>query len=213
MKSSLKKLLLSVSVLALLGIPAFAQTRVATVDLPKVFSKYWKTEQATVALNDRRAEFAKSYKEMQDDWKKAKEDYQKLLDDANDPAISAEEREKGKQAAEAKLKEIKGREDDMTRFEREATDAINKQTARLRKNILEEIRVIINGKARAGSYSLVIDTGAQTYIADPTGPYYTPVLLYNNEENDITQAVITQLNANAPVDLEKKEEPKADDKK
>jgi outer membrane protein len=212
MRSSLKKLLLSVSLLALLGVPAFAQTRVATVDLSKVFTKYWKTEQATAALNERRAELGKTFKEMEDDWKKAKESYQKLLDDAANPAISTEEREKRKQAADARLKEIKGKEEGMVRFEREAADAVNKQTARLRKNLLDEIRVIINGKARAGSFSMVIDTGAQTYVADPSGAYYTPVLLYNNEESDLTQAVITQLNANAPVDTapkpaEAKEEP------
>ena len=106
MRRLLKKLVPGVLLLSLLGGSAFAQTRVATVNLQKVFDKYWKTEQAVAALKDRVAEMEKSHKEMLDEWKKAKEDYQKLLEDANNQAVSAEQRDKRKKAAEDKIKEL-----------------------------------------------------------------------------------------------------------
>jgi len=197
----------------LLGGSALAQNRVATVDTLKVFDNYWKTKQADAVLKDQAADVEKSDKEMVDGWKKAKEDYQKLLADANDQAVSAEERDKRKKAAETKLKDIKDTEDNITQFERQARTRLNEQKARMRKNILDEIKLAISSKAKAGGYALVIDAGAQTYVADPAGPYYTPVFLYNSNENDLTEEVIKQLNAGAPIGTpspkEKKEEPKA----
>jgi len=200
MRRLLKKLVPGVLLLSLLGGSAFAQTRIATVNLQKVFDKYWKTEQAIAALKDRVNEMEKSHKEMLDEWKKAKEDYQKLLEDANNQAVSAEQRDKRKKAAEDKLKDIRTAEDSITQFERQASATIGEQKSRMRKNILDEIKLAISSKARAGGYALVLDSGAETYVADPAGPYYTPALLYTSDENDLTTAVIAQLNAGAPIE-------------
>ncbi len=209
----MKKLLkLIVPALALISVwdpAAFAQNRIATVDIQKVFDKYWKTEQAVSALKDRVAQIQKSRQEMVEGLNKTKEEYQKLLEDANNQAISAEERDKRKQAAEDKLKDLKSGKDDVDQFDRQATVTITEQKARMRKNILDEIKLAISSKAKTGGYSMVLDTGAQTYVADPSGPYYTPNILYNTDENDITDTVIAQLNAGAPVEPAKPAETSA----
>jgi Skp family chaperone for outer membrane proteins len=212
MKILLKMLVPGVLLFSVLGGSAFSQTRIATVDLPKVFDKYWKTEQATAALKDRMTEMDKSRKEMIDGWKKAKEEYQKLLEDANNQAVSAEERDKRKSAAEDKLKDLKSLEDSIRQFEQQMGITLGEQKTRMRKNILEEIKLAINSKGKSGGYSLVIDLGAQTYAPDPSGAYFTPVVLYTDGQTDLTQAVISQLNAGAPVEpprsTEKPEQPK-----
>ena len=64
---------------------------------------------------------------------------------------------------------------------------------RMRDNILGEVRKTIDGKSKASGYALVIDIAAES-IAN------TPVILYNNGENDITDAILTQLNSTAPAD-------------
>ena len=53
-----------------------------------------------LALKDRQAELKKSETEMADRRTKAKEDYQKLVTAAADPAASSEERDKRKKEAE-----------------------------------------------------------------------------------------------------------------
>ena len=40
----------------------------------------------------------------------------------------------------------------------------------------------------------------------------TPVVLYSNNENDMTEAVLSQLNAGAPADAPKAQDQKADTK-
>jgi Skp family chaperone for outer membrane proteins len=125
--------------------------------------------------------------------------------DANDQAVSTEEREKRKKAAEAKLKDIKDAEETIGQFERQARTTLDEQRRRMRDNVLGEIRTAINSKAKAGSYSLVVDTAAET-------PNATPVFVYSSADNDLTQAVLDQINAGAPVETRKPAEAKEEKK-
>ena len=54
----------------------------------------------------RKAQLDKDDKSMRDDLKKGGDEYQKLLAQANDQALSADQRDKRKQAAADKLKQL-----------------------------------------------------------------------------------------------------------
>lgn len=201
MKSSLRKIALGLLIGSLLGGSALAQSRLATVDLRKVFDGYWKTKKADAQLKERGTDMEKEYKTMLDDFKKAKDDYQTLLSDANNQVLSPEEREKRKKSAEEKLKQLKETEDTIQQYNRQARTALDEQRKRMRESILEEIRTALTTKAKSAGYMLVVDTAAET-------PNNTPVVLFSSNENDMTQAIIEQLNVNAPVDLIKGDEKK-----
>jgi outer membrane protein len=201
MKNWLRTLFPGLLLISLLSSPALAQSRIATIDLRKVFDGYWKTKQADAALKDRAADMEKEHKNMLEDWKKAKEDYQGLLAGANDQAVSAEERDKRKKAAEDKLKYIKETEDTITQYERQARSTLDEQRKRMRDNILGEIRNVLNAKAKAERFSLVIDTASESFNN-------TPIILYTNNENDLTENILSQLNAGAPVETAKPDEKK-----
>ena len=162
MKSLLRKIVPGLLLVSLMSAPAWGQGRIATVDLRKVFDNYWKTKQADVALKDRAADIEKEHKSMLDDWKKAKEDYQTLLTEANNQTLSLEERDKRKKSAEDKFKQIKESEDAITQYERQARTTLDEQKKRMRDSILEEIRTTVNGKAKAAGYALVFDTVAES---------------------------------------------------
>jgi outer membrane protein len=209
MKSFLRKIVPAL-VLVLLTIgSAQGEIRIATIDLRKLFDNYWKTKQADAALKDRAADIEKEHKTMLDEWKKAKEEYQTLLGEANNQSLSLEERDKRKKSAEDKFKQIKDSEDALTQYERSARTTLEEQKKRMRDSILDEIRTTVTGKAKAGGYTLVFDTAAETINN-------TPVLLYSNNENDLTETVLAQLNAAAPAETAKGAESKTegkDDKK
>lgn len=185
----------------LISTSAFAEYRIATVDLGRVFTNYWKTKQAQVAIDEKKSDFEKRGKEMMADFDKAKEEYQKLTDSMNDPAVSSQERDKRKKAADDKLKDLKDQNDKINEFGRMADTNIRESLNRTRDNILADIRAVISAKAKADGYTLVIDTASQSVNG-------TPVILYNVPgDNDLTEAVIKQINVGAPADL-----PKLDDK-
>src|ERR1035441_5457842 len=183
MKSLVVKLVLPLLLVSLQGGSACAQSRLATVELRKVFDGYWKTKQADAALKDRAADIEKDHKNMLDDWKKAKDEYQTLLGDANNQTLSFEEREKRKKSAEDKLKQIKESEEAISQYERQARTTLEEQRKRMRDSIVEEIRAAVSSKAKSAGYALVIDTGAESGNGNAAaGTPGTPVFLYANTE-------------------------------
>lgn len=184
---------------------AQAQTRIGIVDYKKVVAGYWKTKEATAALKDRREDLLKELKGLGEDIKKGEDEYRKLSDDANDQAVSAEERDKRKKAAETKLKSISELKERAREFDRNASANLNEQAQRMSERIDERIRAVVSARAKSAGFALVLDTAARS--ADNR-----PVVVYNNGENDITDGVIEQLNADAPPDALKKDEKKEEKK-
>jgi len=194
--------------LLLLGLctgAASAQTRIGTIDLRKAFDNYWKKKQAEANLKSEKDDVDKELKSQLDDLKKAKEAYQKLLNDANDQAVSSEEREKRKKLAEDKLKQAKDIEDTAVQYERQQNTVLNEKRQRVRDNLISEIRNIVNAKAREHGFTMVFDTAAETVNG-------TPVMLYNTTDADITDEVLKELNAAAPATDIAKPDEKRDEK-
>jgi len=209
MQNLLRKWVPAVLLMTMLSGSAWAQGRLATVDLKKLFENYWKTKQASASLDDRKKDMEKEDKNMLDDYKTKKDEYQSLVTASSDPNVAPGERDKRKKAAEDKLKQLKDLEDTIVQYERQARTTLVEQNQRMRTNILGEIKNVVNAKAKAGGFSLVIDTAAQSGDA-------TPIVLFTNNENDLTAAVLEELNRSAPVDTPKAEEKPAlvpDDKK
>src|SRR5690349_8735706 len=115
MKHFIRRIILGTVLTGLLASSAWAQGRIATVDLGKVFEGYYKTKLGFNMLKDLKDEKEKELKSMDEERLKAKKEYDRLLMDANDPAISAEERDRRKRSAEEKFKYMREQEDLMMR--------------------------------------------------------------------------------------------------
>jgi len=193
MKSLLRTILPAVLLLALASSSALAQShdRFATVDLDKLFRNYWKTKQAQALINEHQAELEKEYRSMGDNLKKAGDEYQKLNESANDQAVSSEERDRRKQAAADKWKQIQDANNAAEQFQHQAQSTLADQYQRMQKNIFTEIRAAVAAKAKASGHYLVVNTSVETIVA------------YSSGENDLTDEVLRQLNAGAPIDTTK----------
>lgn len=205
MKKMPSQLLAFLILLGFAGVARPAEMRFAQIDLEKVFDGYWKTKKADANIKEQAGLLLKDRKKMMDDWEKAKVDYKKLLDNANDQIVSSEERDKRKKAAEAKLVEIQEIESSVSQFDRSSQASIDEQKHRMRDSILKEIREVINAKAKSGNYTMVLDTSGKTFNQ-------TPFVIYHTSENDLTDAVLTQLNMGMPRDFLKTLEPKEEKK-
>lgn len=206
MKNFLTRSLCLLFLFSLIAGPALGQERLATVDLKKLFENYWKRKEGDAAIKERVATMEKENGEMLESFKKGKEEYNVLLANANDPAVSSDEKDKRKKAAEDKLKQLKGTEESIAQYQKQARETVEQQMRRMRENILSEIRNAVNAKAQAAGYALVIDTAAETVNG-------TPVVLFSSgKDHDLTETVLAQLNAAAPVTT-RSEETKAPSEK
>ena len=182
--------------MTVLGSSALAQTKIATVDLKKLFDNYFKTKLAQVSIQERATQLDKDDKGMKDDLKKGGDEYQQLLQQANDQALSADERDRRKQAVADKMKQLQTNRATIDQFERQAQTTLGEQRQRMRENILTEIKAAVTAQAKSGGYTLVFDTAAETVNG-------TMAIVYTNGDNDLTAAILSQLNAGAPIDVTK----------
>ncbi len=190
------------AVLLVMAVPAqAAELKVGIIDLKKVFEGYYKTRLANAALEDEVNGLRKDNKALVEDHTKAVDDYKKAMDEANNQAISADEREKRKKEAEGKLIKINDLRQTIEQFERTAATNLSEKKRITQEKILNEIKEAITAKSKAAGFTLVLDSSS----ADPQR---LPTVLYSSGENDLTAVILDHLNANAPTDL-----PKLDGKK
>ncbi len=190
----MQKSLLTVLLFSVMAVSAQAEGKIAIIDLRKVFDSYYKTKQADSLLKDEASDLEKQRQEMLDSLKKGEEEWKKLVEKANDQAISADARDKSKKDAEKKYLGLKEDEQTLEQFERSSRTRLAEKQRRKRDSILEEIRAAINAKAKLGGYSMVIDSAAES-------ANNTPVLLYTDaaNKNDMTDEILAQINAGAPA--------------
>ncbi|MDX1950842.1 MAG: OmpH family outer membrane protein [Verrucomicrobiota bacterium] len=168
------------------------QQKIGIINLKTVFDGYYKTKQADAQLKERAGEAEKVMKGMREDFEKARDEYRKLIEGSNDQAVSAEEREKRKKGAEGKLSELQEIEKSVVQFERQTRASLEEQKRRMRDTILDKIRELVNARAKTAGYTHVIDTAAESINQ-------TPVLFYHSGQNDLTQEILTAMNADAPA--------------
>jgi outer membrane protein len=186
---NLRYTILTLAILVATAVSACAETKVASVDMKKLFNGYYKTKLAQTSLEGRKAELRKEIKDMADGLEKAQADYKQFLDQASDPALAADERDKRKQAVADKAKEITSSRTAIEQFQRQAEAQLADQSQRMSANLVGEIQKAVADKAKAGGYSLVMNAGS------------TEVVVFAGDANDITANVLAQLNAGAPIDV------------
>jgi outer membrane protein len=173
---------------------AHAQMKVGTANLRKIFEGYYKTKQADQMLKDRGAEAEKVLKGMLDDYQKASESYKTLSASAADQAVSSDERDKRKKSAEQKLLELQEIERQVKQYRTNNIQQLEDQKRRMREDVLRSIRERVTTKAKAGGYNLVLDISAESINQ-------TDVILFSSGLIDLTDEVLSDLNANAPAAL------------
>lgn len=197
MKALVKSVLLAALLAGLFLAPdtAQAQGKIGVVNLRTLFEGYYKRKLADRKIKERESELLKELEEMVAKRKAAEETYNQTLASANDLAASKEERDRRKADAEQQLANMKKMEGDIELYRKQARDSLLDQQTRMRTQVLEAIDAEIEAKAKADGYFLIINK-------DALDRNETKIYPYHNGEHDITQAVLSNLNAGAPLNLD-----------
>jgi outer membrane protein len=189
MKSFRLMIVIAVSLLVIGSASVQAQSKIASVDMKKLFNNYYKTKLAEDLLDKDKADARKNLKDQADSIEKATADYKALLDQANDQAISSDARDKLKQSAADKAQEIESNKAEFEKFQRQVEATVADKSQRMSENLIGEIQKAVSDKAKLGGYTVVVNS------ANPEA------VVYVSAETDITASVLSQLNAGAPIDV------------
>ena len=137
-----------------------AQGKIATIDLQKVFDGYWKTKQISDNLQTQGKDYQIRREKLIQQYQAINEEYRKMRESADEGALSTAERQKRGKEADAKLVEVRGLEKDITDYDNTTRSQIAETQARMKKNIVRDIREKIAQIAKKDGLSMVIDTAA-----------------------------------------------------
>jgi len=184
----MKKLLLLTAAAALVFPAAgYAQLKVGTVDMNRAFKEYNRTKDSEKKINEAKDAAKKEYDDRAENYKKALDEINKLNQQLDSPALSADKKTSMAKDRDDKIANIKNMEREINEFRQTRERQLQEQAMRMRENIVTEITAVIMDKVKAANYDLVFDK---------TGPSMNGVnvVLYAKDNMDFTTDVITELN-------------------
>jgi Skp family chaperone for outer membrane proteins len=193
MKKLIQISLLSAGLACFLTAGMAAELKIATFNLRKAFDSYYKTIQSSVAIKQEIAEMEKEQSQMVENEKKHESERLTLIEKANDQSLSAEERDKTRRAIPQKEVELEADKESINQFIQMAKTRLDEKERQRVEDIVKEIQGIVDAHAKAAGYNLVLDSSAVSQNL-----VQTPVLLYTNGQEDMTEVIIKELNAAAP---------------
>src|SRR3989440_523795 len=185
----MKKFLLLTAALALV-LPAagYAQGfKVGTVDMNRAFKEHNKTKDSEKKINEAKDAAKKEYDDRAENYKKALDEINKLNQQLDSPALSADKKTSMAKDRDDKIANIKNMEREINEFRQTRERQLQEQAMRMRENIVKEITDVIMERVKSTGYDLVFDQ---------TGPSMNGVniVLHSKDNMDFTTDVITALN-------------------
>src|SRR6476619_6962747 len=184
------KKLLMVALFSAFALPAgaFAQgMKIGTVDMNRAFKEYNKTKDAETKINDAKNAAKKEYDDRADSYKKALEEINKLNQQLEAPALSAEAKTQKAKDRDEKIASIKNMEREINDFRQTREKQLQEQAVRMRDGIVKEISDVVMTKVKASNRDLVFDTSGVSLNG-------VPAVMYAKPEMDFTTEIVTQLN-------------------
>jgi outer membrane protein len=194
----MKKLLL-LAVTAGLAFPmvGFAQgPKIGTVDMQRAFKEYTKTKDAEAKVNDAKNAAKKEFDDRTEGYKKALDEINKLNQQLDAPALSADAKAQKAKERDEKIANIKTMEREITEFRQTREQQLQQQMMRMREGIVKEITDVVLDRVKTNGMDMVFDKSGLSQN-------FVPVLLYSRDNVDFTTDIITALNkkaASAPAE-------------
>ncbi len=172
---------------------AFAQgMKVGTIDMNRAFKEYNKTKDAEKKINDAKDSAKKEYDDRADAYKKALDEINKLNQQLEAPALSADAKTQKAKDRDEKIASIKNMEREINDFRQTREKQLQDQAVRMRDGIVKEITDIVLDKVKNSNMDLVFDTSGVSLNGVPT-------VMYARPDMDFTNDIVAQLNKAAPL--------------
>jgi outer membrane protein len=179
------------TLLACAAFPARADLKIATVDMNRIFSSYYKTKDAESKINEARASAKKELDDRMDTHKRTLDSIKKLEEDMNKPELSKDAKEEKSKQRDQQIAEFRNLEREISEFRTTREKQLQEQAVRMRNGIVEEIQKLIQEKVKSESFDLVIDRSGNSLNG-------VPIVLYARDAMDFSDELIVQLNKNKP---------------
>jgi outer membrane protein len=186
----MKKFLLLTAAMAL-ALPAASNAqgtlKVGTVDMNRAFKEYNKTKDSEKKINEAKDSAKKEYDDRAENYKKALDEINKLNQQLDSPALSADKKTSMAKERDDKIANIKNMEREINELRQTRERQLQEQAMRMRENIVKEITDVIMDRVKSSGYDLVFDKSGPSMNG-------VNVVIHSKDNMDFTTDVITALN-------------------
>ena len=185
------KTLLTAALLASVAFPisSFAQgsLKIGTVDMNRAFKEYNKTKDSEKKINEAKDAAKKEYDDRAESYKKALDEVNKLNQQLEAPALSADAKSAKARERDEKIASIKNMEREINEFRQTRERQLQEQMSRMREGIVKEITEIVMDKVKTNNLDLVFDKSGMSLSG-------VPLLMYSRDTVEFTNDIVTALN-------------------
>ena len=134
----------------------------------------------------------KDLHKMIDEGRKVQDQLRLSLDNENNQMLSAEERHKYTTTNDELRLELQIRGENISNYVANTRFKLSDEWSRRGEDLMSKIRGVMDARAKKQGYAMVLDRTALSMTGYPT-------VLYASGENDLTEALIKELNSTAPT--------------
>lgn len=166
--------------------PAFAQIKIAIVDVDKVLEEYYKTAEAKVKIESMQMKVQAQLKSEQDRGLAMLDDIQKYQSKAKTMDPDKATADRMKREFDEKVRAVKAHSQSLEAQKKDLAAKLQKQISRLNENILLEVCSYIKKFGESQGYDLVFNQSVKNPGASD--------VMYVKSATDITAPVVKALN-------------------
>ena len=191
---NLRYLVPAVLVVLLFPLSAAAQDKlkIATVDMQTLFKQYHRTTAAQKEVNVERAKIQQNNNERLETIRALEDELQGLRKQLDDPSLSDKRKQELFKDFQMKTQEGVALDRERREFLQRRNTALNEKMVQKMRGILEEIKKLVEDRAKADDYDYVFDKSGMSTSQ-------VPFLLYTKDATDITGGLLGVLNKDAPA--------------
>lgn len=187
----MKKIFLLFFTVFVLAASVFADSsKIAVVDLEKVFREYYKSKIAEDMIRRQAGVYRNYLERLANELKSAKAKAENARAEALNLGLSAADRTKAEQAAAQAFRTVSEKQAEIALYRSGREKDMQKLEESKRKEIMDDIKAELKKRAAAGGYTYVFDSSGKT--TNNMGA----ILIYP-ASHDITSEVINNLNRRA----------------
>ena len=180
--------------LGLIGILTWSspagELKIATIDLQRVLTEYYKAQEAAKQLKERQTSFLKELDGMRLEGRKLVQEADALRDLAADDALSATTREEKKKGFQTKLTDLRAFEVRYDDFRSQREAELQLQLNQSNKRILEDVMSATRFVGEKEGFNLILNASKANPVASD--------VLFSKNVADLTEKIVASLNATKP---------------
>lgn len=188
------RILLALAIAASTALVAQAQPapKIAVVDMAKLYDSHYKTEEQNNKLRGDEAQAQAELDNLNKQGNALVDQYKELSDQANNPAATAEAKQKAAAAAQAKIDEIRRKQAEVQSFQVNTQRSLQQRINTFKTLLLEEITKIATEIAKKKGANILIDKSGPSLIG-------VPVVIFSDAGFDVTDDVAAEINKGRPA--------------